>query len=83
MNISMDNPALPIKTPETPRQVEKPNNSGDALANEMKDIRKAKLQRQVMSDPSLAGKLVATEASPQYNASGALIQAVSSSLGDV
>ncbi len=58
-------------------------NSGNSMANEMKDIRKARLQRQVMADPSLAGKLVATEASPTYNAKGAVIQALSSSLGDV
>ncbi len=83
MNVSMDSQALQIKIPETTPKVGEGNNSGDALANEMKDIRKARLQRQVMSDPSLAGKLVATEASPQYNASGSLIQAVSTSLGDV
>jgi len=59
------------------------NNSGDSMANEMKDIRKARLQRQVMADPSLAGKLVATEASPTYNAKGSVIQALSSSLGEV
>lgn len=47
-------------------------------ANEWKNIRKARLQRMVMQDPSLAGKLVATEASPVYNAKGDLIQAVSS-----
>lgn len=58
-------------------------NSGNDMANEMKDIRKARLQRQVMADPSLAGKLVATEASPTYNAKGSVIQALSSSLGEV
>ena len=83
MNISMDNPALPIKAQDAPRKIEAAKNSNDSLSNEMKDIRKARLQRQVLADPSLAGKLVATEASPQYNASGELIQAVSSSLGDV
>ena len=49
----------------------------------MKNIKKAKLERQVMADPSLAQKLVATEATPTYNANGSVIQAVSSSLGDI
>lgn len=83
MNVSLDSQALQIKVPEPTATVRETDNSGDSLANEMKNIRKARLQRQVLSDPSLAGKLVATEASPQYNASGELIQAVSSSLGDV
>ncbi|MEF2145734.1 MAG: hypothetical protein V3573_09835 [Desulfovibrionaceae bacterium] len=51
-------------------------------AEMMKDIRKAKLQRQVMADPSLAAKLVAVEATATYNASGDLVQAVGGSLGD-
>ncbi|THB69973.1 MAG: hypothetical protein D6E12_03550 [Desulfovibrio sp.] len=53
------------------------NNGRNSFANEMKQIRKARLQRQVMQDPSLARKLVSVEASPLYNASGDLIQAVS------
>lgn len=50
----------------------------ESLANEMKTIRKARLRRQVLQDPSLARKLVATEASPVYNARGDLIQSVAS-----
>lgn len=49
----------------------------DNLANEMKDIRKARLQRKVFQDPSLANKLVATENSPVYNTKGTVIQALS------
>jgi hypothetical protein len=49
----------------------------------MKDIRKARLQRQVMADPSLASKLVSVEATATYNASGNLVQAVGGNLGDV
>lgn len=51
-------------------------------ADQMKSIRKARLQRQVMQDPSLAQKLVAVEATGTYNARGDVIQAVSTSLGD-
>lgn len=85
MNIpSMDvNASLNIKEMPKPEKTGELNNSGDAMANEMKDIRKARLQRQVMADPSLAGKLVATEASPTYNAKGEVIQALSSNLGEV
>lgn len=57
--------------------------SDSNLAEQMKNIRKGRLNRQVYEDPSLASKLVATKASPVYNASGALIQAVSSNLGNV
>lgn len=45
-------------------------------AQAMKDIRKAKLRRQVLADPSLAQKLVAVEASPVYNSRGELIQSL-------
>ncbi|WP_235893828.1 hypothetical protein [Oceanidesulfovibrio indonesiensis] len=48
------------------------------LADQMKSIKKARLHRMVYQDPSLARKLVATEASPVYNAKGEIIQAVSS-----
>ena len=50
-----------------------------SFSDEMKGIRKQRLQRQVFEDPSMAGKLVATEASPVYNAKGELIQAVTGS----
>ncbi len=48
-----------------------------SFSEEMKGIRKQRLQRQVFEDPSMASKLVATEASPVYNAKGEIIQAVS------
>ena len=84
MEISGISPKIEMPKPDaagtdTPQKLE---NSGDKLADEMKDVRKARLQRQVMADPSLAGKLVATEASPTYNAKGSMIQAVSASLGE-
>lgn len=48
----------------------------DSLSDSMKEIHKAKLHRQVLSDPSLALKLVAVEASPTYNSRGELIQSL-------
>lgn len=83
MNVSMNptaNATMKLQTSDASGKLE---NSGDALANEMKDIHKARLRRQVMADPSLAGKLVATEASPMYNARGEVIQAISTNLGAV
>ncbi len=49
----------------------------DSLSEQMKSIRKAKLQREVYADPGMARQLVATEASPVYNASGEISAAVS------
>ncbi|MBG0775466.1 MAG: hypothetical protein H0S85_03425 [Desulfovibrionaceae bacterium] len=48
------------------------------MANQMKDVRKQRLRRMVMQDPSLAKRLVAAEASPVYNAKGELIQSLGS-----
>jgi hypothetical protein len=50
----------------------------DSMANQMKDVRKQRLRRMVMQDPSLAKRLVAAEASPVYNAKGELIQSLGS-----
>lgn len=49
-----------------------------SAANEMKDIRKQRLQREVMVDPSKASDLVKLEASPVYNAQGKVIQSAGS-----
>lgn len=57
-------------------------NRPDSLANSMKSIRKAKLQREVLADPGLARELVAVQATGTYNANGEVIQAVSGDLGD-
>ena len=48
----------------------------ESMAQTMKDIRKARLRRQVLADPTMAQKLVAVEASPVYNSRGELIQSV-------
>jgi len=45
-------------------------------SNEMKNIRKARLRRQVLQDPSMASKLVSVENSPVYNSRGELIQSL-------
>lgn len=48
---------------------------GESLANEMKDIKRQRAEREVLRDVSLAKKLVAIKASPVYNSSGEIIQA--------
>ena len=79
--------ATPISTDYSPGslKVEAATNkgSGESLAEQMKNIKKAKLRRMAMQDPSLHKKLVATEASPVYNTSGNVIAAVSTTLGQV
>lgn len=45
-------------------------------SNEMKNIRKQRLRRQVLQDPSMAARLVAVENSPVYNSRGELIQSL-------
>jgi hypothetical protein len=49
-----------------------------STADEMKNIRKQRLQREVMVDPSKAKKLIKLEASPVYNAQGKVIQSTGS-----
>ncbi|WP_319469184.1 hypothetical protein [uncultured Pseudodesulfovibrio sp.] len=52
------------------------------VAEQMKSIRKVRLQRQVMENPEMARQLVKVEATGTYNAKGDVIQAVSGDLGD-
>jgi len=54
-------------------------NNQASQADAMKSIRKARLQRQTLQDPSMIGKLVAMETTPVYNAKGDIVQAVSGS----
>ncbi|MGE4292067.1 MAG: hypothetical protein AB7E32_07650 [Desulfovibrio sp.] len=72
MELHMDRNVLP--TPATGERT--------TQAESMKSIHKARLQRQVLADPSLAARLVAVESTATYNASGDLVQAVGGSLGD-
>lgn len=50
----------------------------DQMQNDMKEIARRRLARRVLlQDPSQATKLMATQSSPVYNASGNLIMSVS------
>ncbi|NDV20399.1 hypothetical protein GO013_13365 [Pseudodesulfovibrio sp. JC047] len=52
------------------------------LADQIKNIRKVKLQRDVLENPEMARQLVKIEATGIYNAKGDVIQAVTGDLGD-
>ncbi len=73
-NISQD---LPGKT-GLEQMMEEAKRHDASGAQEMKNIRKQRLEREVMVDPSKAKKLVKLEASPVYNAQGKVIQATGS-----
>ncbi|QGY40036.1 hypothetical protein GM415_07820 [Pseudodesulfovibrio cashew] len=45
-------------------------------AEQIKSIRKVRLQREVMENPELARELVKVEATGTYNAKGSIIQTV-------
>jgi hypothetical protein len=48
------------------------------LVEQAKDVRRLRLNREVLADPSMAKKLVSIEASPAYNAKAELIPSVAS-----
>ncbi len=52
-----------------------------SLADQVKSIRKVKLQRQVLENPEMARQLVKVEATGTYNAKGDIVQAVAGDLG--
>lgn len=54
---------------------------GATLSDEMKSIRKVRLQRQVLENPEMARQLVKVESTGTYNAKGDVIQAVTGDLG--
>ncbi|MGL1862535.1 MAG: hypothetical protein OCC46_08445 [Pseudodesulfovibrio sp.] len=60
------------------QMMDEAKSNGVSGANEMKDIRKQRMQREVMVDPSKASELVKLEASPVYNAQGKVIQSAGS-----
>lgn len=65
--------ALKVNQPDAaPRE-----NQFHSQAEAMKNIRKARLQRQVLQDPGILSRLVALETTSVYNAKGDLVQAVS------
>jgi hypothetical protein len=60
------------------QMMEDAKRTGTSSSDEMKNIRKQRLQREVMVDPSKARELVKLEASPVYNANGQVIQSTGS-----
>ncbi|SDB23096.1 hypothetical protein SAMN05660653_01131 [Desulfonatronum thiosulfatophilum] len=75
----MEMPAVTSVVMETQKiqQAEPNQREGNSQADAMKNIRKARLQRQVLQDPAILSKLVAMETTPVYNAKGDVVQAVS------
>ncbi|HKI82526.1 MAG TPA: hypothetical protein VKA04_12830 [Pseudodesulfovibrio sp.] len=55
---------------------------GNNMAEQIKSIRKVRLQREVLENPEAARDLVKVESTGTYNARGDLVQAVSTDLGD-
>jgi len=49
---------------------------GSNVADQVKSIRKARLQREVYANPEMARELVKIESTGTYNAKGNLIQSV-------
>ncbi|OEU71010.1 MAG: hypothetical protein BA863_07415 [Desulfovibrio sp. S3730MH75] len=58
-----------------------PQRETENVANSMKVLQRKRLHRQAFADPAMHRELVKIESSPVYNASGNLIQAVTSSHG--
>ncbi|WP_319583278.1 hypothetical protein [uncultured Pseudodesulfovibrio sp.] len=55
---------------------------GNNMSEQIKSIRKVRLQREVLENPEMARELVKVESTGTYNARGDLVQAVSTDLGD-
>ncbi len=58
------------------------NLESNNFADQMKSIRKVRLQREVLENPEMARRLVKVEATGVYNAKGDVIQAVTGDLAD-
>ncbi len=63
--------------PENPGLVETKIQNNTA-AEDMKQIRKQRMNREAMADPSKMKDLIKAEASPVYNAKGVVIQSAGS-----
>lgn len=61
-----------------PGKVEIPAVDQNSMMEEMKQIRKLKMEREVLADPSKAKELMKAESTVTYNAKGALIQTAGS-----
>jgi len=55
---------------------------GNNMAEQIKSIRKVRLQREVLENPEMARELVKVQSTGTYNARGDIVQAVSTDLGD-
>ncbi len=77
----MEMPSINTAVMEIPKtqQADAAPRDGQNQAEAMKNIRKARLQRQVLQDPGVISKLVAMETTSVYNAKGDIVQAVSGS----
>ena len=75
MEMPKINPAV-MEIPKA-QPAETVSREGQSQAESVKNIRKARLQRQVLQDPTVISKLVAMETTSVYNAKGDIVQAVS------
>lgn len=75
----MEMPTITAAVMETPKAstADAAPREGHSQAEAMKNIRKARLQRQALQDPSVISRLVAMETTSVYNAKGDVVQAVS------
>jgi len=55
-------------------ETQRPGENSRSMASMVKDVRKARMQRELYAKPELAGKMVAVQASPVYNSKAELIQ---------
>lgn len=79
MNMPSVSPNLVEAMKVQPAETAVRESQGQSQAEMMKNIRKARLNRQVLADPSVLGRLVALETTSVYNAKGDIVQAVSGS----
>ena len=54
------------------------NKDKDSLAEQMKNLRKVRMQRETLADPSLLRKLMVTESTLLYNSSAEVVQSAGS-----
>jgi hypothetical protein len=54
------------------------NKDKDSLAEQMKNLRKQRMQRETLADPSLLRKLMVTESTLLYNSSAEVVQSAGS-----
>lgn len=76
----MEMPTINTAVMETPKAQPvdaAPRGDGNSQAEAMKNIRKARMQREVLANPAVISKLVAMETTSVYNAKGDIVQAVS------